>query len=135
MQLPEPRDKSTIKSDEAARRNARASMRLRGWLKVVLLTMAVDQLLTAIFTYVTQNLGLAAGQTQTLIFSCITCVLASNWLVADARAAWGKAKQEGHIRAQSAGAEKAGVEIGAHCPKRWLVVLHLELNPELASSR
>lgn len=132
MNTPEPRDKRPLTSDEATRRHLRAGMRWRGWLKVVLLTIGVDQLLTAVFTFATQSLDPGIGETPTLIFSCATCMLVSQWLVADARAAWHSAKQNGFIGTAIDAARGASVVIAARCPKRWLVTLHLELNPELA---
>jgi hypothetical protein len=110
--------------------------RFRGWLKLVLFTFSVDQVLTAIFTYVAQRIDPNMAEMQTLIFSCITCVLVSNWLVADARAAWAQAMQQGYIGSpkSGAGAQKEKLAIADKCPRRWLVVLHLELNPKLVES-
>lgn len=108
--------------------------RFRGWLKLALLTFSVDQILTAVFGYVTQQIDPGISDFETVIFSCITCLLVSNWLVTDARAAWATAKKQGFIGpARSGGsAPEAPLEIANACPRRWLVVLHLELNPQLA---
>lgn len=134
MNTPEPRnrEKSPLTPNEAARRHAMAGLRWRGWLKVVLLTMAVDQLLSALFLFAAQWLDLEVGQTPELIFGCVTCMLVSRWLVADARVAWENAKRDGLIGTAMDAAKGASLVIAAHCPKRWLVVLHLELNPQLA---
>jgi hypothetical protein len=112
------------------------SIRFRGWLKLVILTFSVDQILTTIFTYVAQRIDPGMAEMQTLIFSCITCVLVSNWLVADARAAWAQAMKQGYIGAlkRDGGAQAEKLAIAEKCPRRWLVVLHLELNPKLAQS-
>lgn len=110
-------------------------MRFRGWLKLALLTFSVDQILTAVFGYVTQRLDPGISDFETVIFSCITCFLVSNWLVTDARAAWAAAKKQGFIGpARTGGAHATPLEIANACPRRWLVVLHLELNPQLAQS-
>ena len=109
-------------------------MRFQGWLKLAILTFAVDQILTAVFGYVVERIDPGTTDFQTVIFSCITCFLVSNWLVTDARTAWTTAKQQGFIGISRAGAgapeEKLSIAIA--CPRRWLVVLHLELNPTLA---
>ncbi|CAD6519613.1 hypothetical protein LMG27952_01172 [Paraburkholderia hiiakae] len=110
-------------------------MRFRGWLKLALLTFSVDQILTAVFGYATQQIDPGISDFETVIFSCITCFLVSNWLVSDARAAWTAAKKQGFIGpARSGGAHETQLEIANACPRRWLVVLHLELNPQLAQS-
>jgi hypothetical protein len=59
-------------------------------------------------------------------------MLVSSWLVSDARAAWDKAKKEGHVGTAMDPVKGESVVIAARCPRRWLVTLHLELNPELA---
>lgn len=108
--------------------------RFRGWLKLVLLTFSVDQILTAVFGYAAQYIDPGMAEWQTMIFSCVTCVLVSNWLVTDARAAWSSAKKQGYIGAAqpASGAPGERLAIANDCPRRWLVVLHLELNPKLA---
>lgn len=110
--------------------------RFRGWLKLVLLTFSVDQILTTVFTYVAQRIDPGMAEMQTLIFSCITCVLVSHWLVADARAAWTHATKQGYVGASKSGSgpQVEKLAIAEKCPRRWLVVLHLELNPKLAES-
>lgn len=110
-------------------------MRFRGWLKLALLTFSVDQILTAVFGYATQRIDPGIADFETVIFSCITCFLVSHWLVADARVAWAAAKEQGFIGpVQTGGAHGSQLEIASACPRRWLVVLHLELNPQLARS-
>ena len=57
-------------------------------------------------------------------------------LVTDARAAWTLAKKQGYIGSpqSGSGAHAEKLAIANNCPRRWLVVLHLELNPQLGGS-
>jgi hypothetical protein len=61
------------------------------------------------------------------LFSCMTCGLLTLWLQADARRAFAAARKQGNVKL-SDGKERA-LQIAADCPKRWLVILHIELNP------
>lgn len=131
MNTPEPRGKRPFPPDEA-RRHAMAAMRWRGWLKLMLFTLAVNQLLTALFLFAAQWLDFEVGQTPELVFSCVTCMFVSRWIAADARMAWEHAKREGFVGTAMDAAKGKSVALAAQCPKRWLVVLHLELNPHLA---
>ncbi|MFD1560841.1 hypothetical protein ACFSHT_35240 [Paraburkholderia silviterrae] len=117
---------------EAERARLKTFMRSRAWLKIVIFTICADQVLTAAFTYVGQMIDPGMTEIQTLVFSCLTCVLVSNWLVSDARAAWANAKQHGHVATTQSDSGVRELKIADTCPRRWLVVLHIELNPELA---
>ncbi|WP_052409623.1 hypothetical protein [Paraburkholderia oxyphila] len=117
---------------EAERARLKTLMRSRAWLKIVIFTICVDQVLTAVFTYVGQMIDPAMGGIETLVFSCLTCVFVSNWLVSDARAAWDNAKKHGHVATTRSGSGGRELNIADACPRRWLVMLHIELNPELA---
>ncbi|HTR07831.1 MAG TPA: hypothetical protein VMJ11_14515 [Paraburkholderia sp.] len=110
--------------------------RFRGWLKLVLLTFSVDQILSAVFSFAAERIDPDMAEFQTVIFSCVTCVLVSHWLVTDARAAWTLAKKQGYIGSpqSGSGAHAEKLAIANNCPRRWLVVLHLELNPQLGGS-
>jgi hypothetical protein len=54
----------------------------------------------------------------------------SYWVQDDARRAWVDACRHGHVR-RGANGPLPGIEIARECPRRWLVVLHAELNPGL----
>ncbi|MBB3259261.1 hypothetical protein F4827_004136 [Paraburkholderia bannensis] len=135
MNTPDPCKEKLANPDEVMHRHLLARMRWRGWLKVVTLTMAVDQLLIAVFTFAARSLDPGIGEMPTLIFSCITCMLVSNWLVSDARAAWVSAKSSGYIGTAIDAVKGESVVIAARCRRRWLVVLHIELNPQLVMQR
>ncbi|WP_245254540.1 hypothetical protein [Paraburkholderia sp. LEh10] len=67
---------------------------------------------------------------HTLIFSCVTGALTGYWLRADARRAWRDALDQGYVSTRHASDDV--LKIADDCPNRWLVVLYIELNPDLA---
>ena len=104
----------------------------RGMLKVVLIAIAASQILTAAFTVIARQIDAALQPQIISVFGFVTCGLISLWLQSDARRAFGAAKNKGYVRAARDG--QPGPLIAADCPKRWLVVLHVELNPAAAAS-
>ncbi|MGU7785241.1 hypothetical protein [Burkholderia sp. PU8-34] len=106
-------------------------MRVRGWMKVVLVTIAINELLTFAFAYVAEQVGSDLTMLETLVFSSMTCALVSYWLLIDARNAWRHAVEKGCIGSQCAADDEDLPKIADTCPRRWLVVLHIELNPDL----
>lgn len=107
-----------------------ASM-FRGMLKVVLIAIVSSQILTTLFSVCAQQIDAAASPQITAAFGFVTCGLISLWLQSDARRAFGFAKGKGFVAAARDG--QSGLQIAADCPKRWLVVLHAELNPAAAA--
>ena len=104
-----------------------AAMFFRGMSKVMFIAVAVNVVLTNIFEYLAQTLDLGLDKQAVTIFSCLTCGLLTLWLQSDARRAFALARTNGFVNAE--GKSGDGLLIAANCPKRWLVILHLELNP------
>jgi hypothetical protein len=105
-------------------------MMLRGMLKIVLIAVAASQILTTAFTFLARQINADLSQQIVSVFGFVTCGLVSMWLRDDARRAFGFAKQKGFVAAAPEG--QPGVRIAADCPRRWLVILHIELNPAAA---
>ncbi|MGF6899897.1 hypothetical protein P3T22_001146 [Paraburkholderia sp. GAS348] len=61
------------------------------------------------------------------VVRCVTCGLLTLWLQSDARRAFGFAREKGFVK--TVGERKQELQIAEDCPKRWLVILHIELNP------
>jgi hypothetical protein len=102
-------------------------MMFRGLCKVVAVAFVTNQVLTTAFTYVAQQLDSALPHDTIWLFSCVTSGLVTLWLQSDARRAFGFAREKGFVR--KSGDATQGVQIAEDCPKRWLVILHIELNP------
>lgn len=109
------------------------SMLLRGFAKVMFIAFAVNEVLTAAFSVVARQIDLDLAQQSLTLFSYVTCILVSFWLQSDARRAFGFARDKGFVK-QTDNPPQA-LQIAQDCPKRWLVVLHSELNPAVAVSR
>jgi hypothetical protein len=107
-------------------------MMFRGLCKVVAIAFVTNQLLTTIFTYFAQQLASAPPHEAVWLFSCVTCGMVTLWLQADARRAFGLARAKGFVKKGGAGMQD--VQIAQDCPKRWLVILHIELNPAAIQS-
>lgn len=108
----------------------RLALRVRAFLKIVLVTIVFSQVLSTLFGAAARVLDPDVTATPALVFSCVTCALVSFWLQSDARRAWQHARERGNIRRGEHG-PLPGIEIAPECPRRWLVVLHAELNPAL----
>jgi hypothetical protein len=106
---------------------SRAIMRLRGMLKVILASIIANEILMTAFLYLAGMIDPNIPHTVVSVFSFATCFLVGTWLQSDARRAYATAREQGFI-APLDGADRA-LAITADCPKRWLVILHIELNP------
>ena len=103
------------------------AMRIRGTAKVVCVAIVANQVLTTLFAYVVQQLDPSAPTLITTIFSFLTCGLVSIWLQSDARRAYLLAREKGCITPVDK--TNPALKIAPDCPKLWLVVLHIEMNP------
>lgn len=63
------------------------------------------------------------------IFGAVTTVLVAGWLEEDAQRAYVFADKRGFLNRNETRTKVMSVRKG--CPKFWLVVLHLQLHPEL----
>ncbi|PCE29971.1 hypothetical protein BZL54_22675 [Burkholderia ubonensis subsp. mesacidophila] len=119
--------------DEASRlalRNARlrAAIRLRGLAKLALVTIAVAHLLTLAFEFALVSAGFVPEAATLLLFRFISCALVSYWLQADALRACRDALELGFIA--FGGPDEEPVRVAPRCPRRWLVLLNLQLDPK-----
>ncbi|AOI96293.1 hypothetical protein [Burkholderia sp. LA-2-3-30-S1-D2] len=105
----------------------RAALRMRGLVKLTVVTIAVTQLLTLVFEALLVAVGYAPEAATLLLFRFVTCALVSFWLQADASRAYRHASKRGLVTVSGKHGEL--IEIAPQCPKRWLVVLSLQLEP------
>ncbi|MDF3085968.1 hypothetical protein [Burkholderia sola] len=113
--------------DHARQARVRAALRLRGVMKLTIVTIAVAQALAFAFESLLAAAGFAPDAATVLLFRFVTCALVSFWLQADALRAYQYAAQHGFITIP--GMHGDPVDIAPQCPKRWLVVLNLQLEP------
>ncbi|MCA8000754.1 hypothetical protein [Burkholderia metallica] len=119
-------------SDDRARlavrqARVRAALRLRGVIKLTIVAIAVAQALAFAFDSLLVAAGFAPEAATVLLFRFVTCALVSFWLQGDALRAYRYATQHGFVTGPGAHGEP--VEVAPQCPKRWLVVLSLQLDP------
>ncbi|AOJ05649.1 hypothetical protein WS70_17290 [Burkholderia mayonis] len=125
------RDRECELSERDARKFAhvKAAMRVRGFAKVAFITITTSQALTAAFASLPHVVGYDVEPGPLLLFNFISCALVSFWLRSDAQRAYLEAQASGGLRK----APNADIllNVPLDCPKRWLVILNIELNPKL----
>jgi hypothetical protein len=104
-------------------------MRIRGMVKLIALIILCNQALTAIFSYASHAID--PGVTPQIVsgFGLISSLMIGFWLQADARSAYRYATEKKLVIAVDA--SNPLPRIRNDCPKKWLVMLHIELNPML----
>ncbi|KVD88350.1 hypothetical protein WS62_17135 [Burkholderia sp. ABCPW 14] len=109
--------------------HVKAAMRVRGLAKVEFITIATSQALTAAFASLAYGIGCDVEPGPLLLFNFISCALVSFWLQSDAQRAYLEAQASGRLRKTPHADTLPNVPLD--CPKRWLVILNIELNPKL----
>jgi hypothetical protein len=107
---------------------SRLTMLFRGVAKVIAIAFLANQVLTSVFTLAAQQIDPQISHQTIWMFSCMTCGMFTLWLQSDARRAYGFAREKGFVKA-GGNAGHAALQVAMDCPKRWLVILHIELNP------
>ncbi|MEX3936462.1 hypothetical protein AB4Y32_32610 [Paraburkholderia phymatum] len=96
---------------------------------IVVLVVLVNQILTT--TFAQNHPDIALGLTT--LFSFALCTILSAWMRSDAKHAWLHARDEGFLSSAEIRGGRT-VWIRQDCPRRWLVVLHIEFEGGLAAS-
>lgn len=115
------------KRREADRRQT--SIRLRGELKLLSLSLAFTISLAFMLSNVVPDLP--HGPAAFMTFGAVTTLLAAGWIRHDAARAFQSAARSHHLGFE--GNPPRVISIAQDCPKRWLVLLHMETNPDLIS--
>lgn len=102
-------------------------MRIRGIVKLVCIAIVANQVLTMAFAYAVEQLDPSSPAIIKSLFSFVTCMLLSSWLQTDARRAYLLAREKGCITPVDK--KNPSLKIAPECPRRWLVILHIEMNP------
>ncbi|MGV7242352.1 hypothetical protein [Caballeronia sp. M23-90] len=104
-------------------------MRFKARLLVLLVAALVTQVTTFIISILVNAVGTNVPAIPFAIFACITLALTQRWILVDAAKAFGEAVAKRHVLLQ--GDPPQITFIVATCPKRWFVLLHIQLHPEL----
>jgi hypothetical protein len=113
--------------------NPKTTLWLRGIAKMVTLALLANQVLTLIFSIGAHQVDPDVDAHIITLFSVVTSLLAGVWLQADARRAYLHAKAQNLIRASQDTSTPWPWALDPACPRKWLVTLHLELNPALSA--
>jgi hypothetical protein len=105
----------------------RNAIRMRGELKLIGLSVAI----TTMLAYVLSNFVAHSPHTFVafITFGALTTLLAAGWVRHDANRAFRFAAEHQYLGFE--GDPPRVISIAQDCPKRWLVLLHIELNPDL----
>jgi hypothetical protein len=107
----------------------RTAMRIRGMVKLIALIVIFNQLLTTLFSMACHAIDPDVAPQITSGFGLASSLMLGFWLQADARRAYRHAVEQGFV----VNADKSNPlpRISDKCPKKWLVLLHIELYPVL----
>lgn len=115
------------KRQEAEQRQT--AIRVKGELKLLGLSVALSTVLAFVLANVMPDLP--QGPAAFMSFGALTTVLAAGWIRHDAGRAFRFAAENRYLGFE--GNPQRVISIAQDCPKRWLVLLHIELNPDLIS--
>jgi len=107
----------------------RTTMRIRGMVKLVALVILCNQILTAIFSYACHAIDPNVAPRVVSVFGIASSLMIGFWLEADARRAYRYANEKKLVMGTDASHPMP--RIRSDCPKKWLVMLYIELNPVL----
>lgn len=105
------------------------AIRLQGELKLICLSIAISALLAFVLANIIPDLS--HGPAAFMTFGALTTLLAAGWIRYDAGRAFQFAADHHYLGFE--GDPPRVISIAQDCPKRWLVLLHIELNPDLIS--
>ncbi|KVN03809.1 hypothetical protein WL88_20855 [Burkholderia diffusa] len=105
----------------------RTALSMRGLVKLTDITIAVTQILTLVFDALLVAVDYAPETATLPLFRFVTCALVSFGRQADVSRAYRHAAQRGLVTMSGAHGEL--IDIAPQCPKRWLAVSSLQLEP------
>ena len=103
----------------------RPAVRRKAIVRIAILIILINQLLTTAFAFVVHRNHPDVALGLTTLFSFGLCVVLSVWIRSDAKHAYQNACALGYV-SHLAGPARS-VRIAPGCPRRWLAVLHVEL--------
>ncbi|MFT4063655.1 hypothetical protein [Paraburkholderia sp.] len=104
-------------------------IRVRAKITVFGVALCVTEALSFVLSAVARIFAVDTSPVEFGIFGAITTVLVAGWLQMDAQRAYVVADRSGFLTRDETRTRVKSVKEG--CPKLWLVVLYLQLHPEL----
>jgi len=112
--------------------SSRATLMLRGYTKIIVICVLMNQLMTSVFTFFVHQIDPLTPDYFITGFGIATCGLMGIWLQKDMQTAFLQAKKEGYIRLPDEKSPR--VSISTSCRRRWLVILYIELHPAVVGA-
>jgi len=109
--------------------NPNAKMRFKARLIVLLVAALVTQVTTLVISILVGAAGTKVPPIPFAIFACITLALAQRWILVDTANAFGQAVAKRQVLLE--GTPPHLTFIASTCSRRWFVLLHVHLHPEL----
>ena len=103
----------------------------RALVKIAVLVVLANQIFTTAFAFLAHRNYPDVAPGLTTLFSFALCAILIVWIRTDAKHAWEDAVESGFV-SPVAIARGGMVAIPPECPRRWLVVLHVEWEGGLA---
>lgn len=104
-------------------------IRVRAKATVFGVALCVTEGLAFVLSAVARIFAVDTSAVEFGIFGAVTTVLVAGWLQMDAQRAYAYADRSGFLNRNETRTRVKSVK--EDCPKFWLVVLHLQLHPEL----
>jgi hypothetical protein len=111
---------------------ASRKMRLKAQLIVLLVSALVAEVTTLFFSIVTQAVTGEVSPAAFVLFGVVTLKLTHRWVLVDVDNAFEVAVSKRNVLL--AGTPPHITHIESTCPRRWFVLLHIQLHPELIDS-
>ncbi len=102
-------------------------------MKIVVLVVLVNAILTTTFAFLAHENHPDIALGLTILFSFVLCAILSAWIRSDAKHAWLHAYDAGFLSSTEIRRART-VWVRQDCPRRWLVVLHIEFEGGFAAS-
>jgi hypothetical protein len=108
---------------------ARTRLIFRGWLCAALLGLAASEIAVLVIELALRPAWDREFVKVLLAYLTCTAILVAMWAVQDAKRAYSHAVKLGRVTLTSDG--QLVTSIAPDCPRRWLVILHVQLHPAL----
>lgn len=109
--------------------NQRAAMRLKGELTILSLSVTLAAVAAYLLSILVNVSEWPQAPAAFILFGAMTTLLLGPWIRADAAKAYNAALRQHYLGLE--GTPPRIVSIANDCPSRWLVLLHIQLHPEL----
>jgi hypothetical protein len=100
--------------------------RAKAIVRIALLSILISQIVSAAFGFVAYRNHPDVALGLTTMVSFLLCAVLSVWIRSDAKHAYLDACELGYVSSATASGRR--LLIARECPRRWLVVLHVELH-------